>query len=587
MPAKFYNNQLEKYSKQLKRVKKSLGLISLLRLVVFVALIFGVYYFFENSQIASLIAIIGTCLFVFLVSVYTNLKYKRNKLQELVKINSNELKALKGDFSSFKTGNRFVDPSHDFSNDIDLFGEGSFFQYVNRTATKYGKEKFAKILIANNINDINKKQEAIQELRDKVEWRQNFSATASLVKTETSESTILKWLKEYTSFLPASMGKLPLIFSIASLIIIAVTGLNYLHPFFLVIWFFLGLGITGTYLKKINTLSLNTSKTQETFQQYYKLFYAIEKMTFKSELLKEQRQYIIDDTKKVSKIIQKFSKALDALDQRNNIFVAFFGNAFFLWDIMQSFRIEKWIEMHQNEVEDWFKVVAFFDAYNSLGNFAFNHPDYIFPELVDNDFIIKSENLGHPLVKKENLVANDFVINKEGVFIITGANMAGKSTFLRTVSLYIVMANNGLPICASSGSYTPVKLITSMRTSDSLSKDESYFFSELKRLKFIVDKIKEDNYFIILDEILKGTNSKDKAEGSKKFVQKISKSKSTGMIATHDLSLCEVAKKNDKVENYYFDAYIKNDELSFDYKLKKGICKNMNASFLLKRMGIV
>ena len=587
MPAKFYNKQLEKYSKQLKRVKKTSSLISLFRLLIFVGTVYGVYYFFNDILVVSVIGVVGTILFVFLVSVYTNLKYRKNKLLELVKINSDELKIINGDYNFLDSGDKFINPSHDFSNDIDLFGQGSFFQYINRTATQYGKEKFAEILTSNNIDNIVLKQKAIQEIAKKAEWRQKFSAVALLVKTETSENIILNWLKNYTSFLPAKMARLPLVFSILSLIIITLSVLSYLHPLFLAAWFILGLGITGNYLKKINVLSLHTSKTQDTFQQYYKLFYAIEKESFESELLKEQRQYIIHDSEKVSKTIQKFSKMLDALDQRNNVFVAFFGNAFFLWDIMQSYRIEKWIEKHQSEVESWFKVVAFFDAYNSLGNFAFNHPTYDFPEINDNDLVIKAENLAHPLIKKENLVANNFTINKENIFIITGANMAGKSTFLRTISLFIVMGNTGLPVCASSASYSPIKLITSMRALDSLSKDESYFFSELKRLKFIVDKIKDDNYFIILDEILKGTNSKDKAEGSIKFVEKISKSKSLGMIATHDLSLCDVAKKNDKVQNYYFDAYVKNNELSFDYKLKEGVCKNMNASFLLKRMGIV
>jgi len=179
------------------------------------------------------------------------------------------------------------------------------------------------------------------------------------------------------------------------------------------------------------------------------------------------------------------------------------------------------------------------------------------------------------------------LIENEHFMIITGANMAGKSTFLRTVSLHIVMANIGLPVCAEKSEYTPIKLITSMRTTDSLSDDESYFFSELKRLQYIVNEIQVDKYFIILDEILKGTNSTDKAIGSRKFIQKLVKSKSTGIIATHDLSLCEVADELKEVENHYFDAEIVNDELFFDYKFKEGICKNMNASFLLKKMNIV
>ena len=191
------------------------------------------------------------------------------------------------------------------------------------------------------------------------------------------------------------------------------------------------------------------------------------------------------------------------------------------------------------------------------------------------------------MLPPETMVRNDFEIKEQEFFIVTGANMAGKSTFLRTVSLTIVMANIGLPVCATAAQYNPIKLITSMRTTDSLTDDASYFFSELKRLQFIVEKITTDRYFIILDEILKGTNSTDKAIGSRKFVEKLVAGNSTGIIATHDLSLCEVSKELTEVKNYYFDAQIVNDELYFDYTFKPGICQNMNASFLLKKMKII
>jgi len=211
----------------------------------------------------------------------------------------------------------------------------------------------------------------------------------------------------------------------------------------------------------------------------------------------------------------------------------------------------------------------------------------VFPEITSNQHVIKVTQLGHPLLSKIKRIDSDLNINKEQFFIVTGANMAGKSTFLRTVSLHIVMANVGLPVCAKASEYSPIKLITSMRTSDSLTDDSSYFFSELKRLKYIVEAIKDESYFIVLDEILKGTNSTDKAIGSRKFVEKLVASKATGIIATHDLSLCEIEQEFPEVKNYYFDAEIINNELHFDYILKEGVCKNMNASFLLKKMDII
>src|SRR5690606_9893189 len=352
--------------------------------------------------------------------------------------------------------------------DIDLFGNGSFFQYLNRTVTNTGKGLLASMLLSNNIEGITDKQEAVKELNDKPEWRQEFSATAFLVKPETSTNTILNWLLSYEPFLTHRMAFLPLIFSSISLIIIILTFLGYLNWLVIGTWFILGLVVTGYYLKKTNRLSFFTSKMQSTFEQYYKLIKYIESESFLSKPLKEGKANVFVGNNKASKNIKSFSRAIDALDQRNNILIALFGNAFFLWDLIQGYRIEKWIKTHQKEVKHWFDAIAFFDAYNSLGNFAFNHPEYVYPEIVDSDFIMKVENLGHPLIKIENVVCNDIQIEKEKFFIITGANMAGKSTFLRTVSLHLLMANTGMPVCATKSVYCPIKLITSMRTSDSL-----------------------------------------------------------------------------------------------------------------------
>jgi len=259
----------------------------------------------------------------------------------------------------------------------------------------------------------------------------------------------------------------------------------------------------------------------------------------------------------------------------------------FLSDLILSYRFEKWFKNHNQYVEHWLESVDFFEAYIALGNFAFNHQNYCYPTLVNTDMQIESRGLGHPLISESKRITNDFRIKSHYFFIITGANMAGKSTFLRTVSLAIVMANMGLPVAAQTFGYRPIKLLTSMRTSDSLQAASSYFFSELKRLQYIVKQIQKDDYFIVLDEILKGTNSKDKAVGSQKFLERLTHSKATGIIATHDLSLCVLETQYPQIKNYFFDADIKLDELYFDYKLKTGICQNMNASFLLKKMNII
>lgn len=586
-PKAFYNKQIEKYQRHLDAASKKLGFSSLLRLLIFLALVYAVYHFWGNVSVLVPVLLVGVAIFLFLVSRHSDLKYERDRYRELININQTELKVLKRDFHQLPTGLEFEDPLHPFSQDVDLFGKGSFFQYLNRTSLSEGTEKLAALLLENNTEGIAEKQKAIKELSEKADWRQNFSAIAVLVKTKSSTRIITDWFKSYKSFVPKLMSWLPWLFSVISVALITGFFFDVITGIQLGAWFFLGLAITGIYLKKINLLSTHVSEVQDTFHQYYQLLGLIEETDFHSAILKEKRNIIHLNEQKASTILRKFSKAIDALDQRNNMIFGILGNGFLLWDLRQSYKLEKWIGLYGDQVKKWFEVIEFLDAYNTLGNFSFNHPGYVFPELHSDSHITEATALAHPLLDPEKRVANDFSIEKEQFFIITGANMAGKSTFLRTVSLHIVMANLGLPVCAASCSYTPIKLITSMRTTDSLTDDESYFFSELKRLKFIVEEIKKDKYFIILDEILKGTNSTDKAIGSKKFIEKLVASHSTGIIATHDLSLCEVADELPQVENFYFDAEIISDELNFDYKFKEGICQNMNASFLLKKMEIV
>jgi len=586
-PLKFYKSEKEFFEQELLSIKTKLAAISTLRLFVFLGTSFGVYFFFGNTQLTILVAVVGMVIFLYLVSKHSDLQYHRDFSKKLIEINDTEVKVLNGDYFSLDQGKEFINPTHFYSYDIDLFGRGSFFQYCNRTVTNEGKKELANILTKNDIFNIEKKQEGIIELAKNSKWRQSFSAIASLVKVQHSAKEIVGWIHNYKSVFPQFLSFLPLIFSIISLMLIILASQQIINPQMLIIWFFIGLGISGLYLKRVNILYQDATKAKDTFKQYHKLLNEIETRTFSSDILIEKQRAIQTDSQKASLIFVKFSKTLDALDQRNNMLMAVLGNAFLLWDLHQVFTIEQWIKNYADKIETWFEVIAFFDAQNSLATMTFNNPNFVFPKIHNDKQIVASKNLGHPLLSPSKRVNNNFSIDNQQFFIITGANMAGKSTFLRTVSLAIVMANIGLPVCAESFQYSPIKLITSMRTSDSLTDHESYFFSELKRLKFIVDEIKDEKYFIILDEILKGTNSTDKAIGSKKFVQKLVRSNSTGVIATHDLSLCEIENELSAIKNYYFDAEIVNNELYFDYKLKNGVCKNMNASFLLKKMDIV
>jgi Flp pilus assembly protein TadB len=587
-PLAFYSDQLTEHKNERKALLKKMRALRVIRLFVFLGTILGAYLLWGQMIIViGLVIVIGLSIFVSLVFQYSSVKRLRNRRDALIKLNELELRVLDGDLSGLPSGDEFMDDQHAFSQDLDLFGESSFYQMLNRTQLVDGSKRLAKKLTSNDIAAVEEKQTAVNELSSKARWRQSFSAEGIQLKTKVSTDAVRTWFENYKSFAPKSTKILVSVISLLSLALIALNALGFIPGSAVILWFLVGGGIIGSYLKKISKLASHLGEIQDVFQRYATLLNHVETEEFVAPSLVKLQERVQRDEIKASQLLQQFAKLCSSLDQRNNILMSIPANGFFLRDLRITRKIEQWIDDNKEKVDDWFEVVAEFDALNSLGNYAFNHPAYVYATLAASDEQVKAEGLGHPLLKVEGRVDSDYQIKQKQFFIVTGANMAGKSTFLRTVGLSLMMSNCGLPVCAKQFLYRPIKLISSMRTTDSLSDNASYFFSELKRLKVIIDTIANEDHFIILDEILKGTNSKDKAEGSKQFVQKLVKSKSTGIIATHDLSLCELSDSLPEVKNYYFDAEIINNELYFDYRLKDGICQNMNASFLLRKMEII
>lgn len=584
-PIVFYQDRLKEISGIHNGLKQKAVTISLVRFVVFLLFGASIYFLFSSPSLLVPVEFALIVLFLFLVSRYNSIKRSIAFHQQLIDLQNAELNAFKGDHSAFDGGKEFISNEHPFNQDLDLFGPASLFERINRTKTVNGKKLLAALLNSNETEHIQKKQEAIQELRDLAVWRQEFQANAGMTSTDISSDQASKWFHEYRSFVPKVFGWIPLIYSIISITTIVFYFLDLVSYIPLTLLFIGGYVLVGPYFKRVTSFYNNISQLNDTFSQYSLLLNSLDTQQFSSELLCEYSNKVNEHSVKASKLLKGLSSQVDLLGNRNNMLFGFLANGFLLWDLYHTHKIEKWIEQFDTNVDDWFKCIEFFDAMNSFANYSFNHPEFVLPQ-VSTTHVIKVESIGHPMIAASKNVMNSISLSKKDFLIITGANMAGKSTFLRTLGSSIVMANCGLPVHATSFEYTPIKLISSMRTSDSLAQEESYFYSELKRLKTIVDEINKEPYFLILDEILKGTNSHDKAEGSWKFVERIMKTETTGIIATHDLSLCELEKEHSNIHNYYFDAEIINDELHFDYTLKKGVCKNMNASFLLRKMNI-
>ena len=595
MVSESYNEKINATSSKIEKQSKKLKVIMYLRIGTFALLLFLIYLVIKLENLNILwFLILPIVTFGFFVKYNAKEKTKLFILKNILSINEKELACLDGKFNSFENGKQFSDSQHSYSHDLDIFGEKSIYQYINRTTSSFSEKKLGDYFtnFTTEPLEIKNRQTAIKELATKLNWRQEFLANGQYFKSQKKEIEELTNWKANEISIFKNTGLWKILLWIIPILVITSTYLcvqGYISNFYLILIYIVPLSLVGQKLKIINEQYVKISKYLDVLNQNNILSQFIENENFESEKLNNIKSKLLSNNKNASDEISKLAGITQQLDNRSNPIFAFVMNALFLWDLNYVFKLKKWLLSNEGKIKNWFEAVYEMEVFTSFANYHYNNPTYIFPKLSEN-IVLKTTEIGHPLLLEKNRVNNDFEIkNIQNFVIITGANMAGKSTFLRTIGTNITLAMCGLPVCAKEFEFTPIPIFSSMRTSDSLSENESYFYSELKRLKMIVDKLKNgEKLFVILDEILKGTNSKDKAEGSKKFVKQLLKYQVAGIIATHDLSLCSV--KEDfptAVENNYFDVEIINDKLDFDYKLKLGICSNMNAEFLMKKMGIV
>ena len=588
----FYFGKLEEYSSEFKLVSQKLRRFAWYRFITFLLIFAPVFIFGIKNWPTLVISVSAIILFFFLIKKNIQLDKKKRKYIELKKLTENELLALKHSFSHFENGKEFLDVEHFFSYDLDLFGEGSLFQFINRTSTVNGSQQLAKWLISPSINkkEIEKRQQAIKELALIPDWRLNFLANGNLFdETEAMNHEIKAWSELELKLNRASSIKwliilLPVITVLSA--IPAVLGISNLFLTITVLsqWF-----LMYFFWKQITQYFGYFGRKSDLLAKYMQLLQFVEEHNFNSEYLVELQKKV-RKPESASRIFKQLKSLVKELEYRQNILVGITLNSFFLWDIRCVYKLWNWHQQNHKKLADWLNVVAEIDALISLANFSNNQPDYIFPEINNEDFSFHAKNLGHPLLKANKRICNNLDIDGwSKIIIITGANMAGKSTFLRTVGVNLILGRLGAPVCASEMTLTPISIYTNMRTTDSLLKDESYFFAELKRIKAVLDRLQNgERIFVILDEMLKGTNSVDKLNGSKELIRKLVEFKSISLIATHDLKLAEMENEFPRrVFNKCFEIKIENDELVFDYLLSDGVTKTMNATFLMKKMGII
>lgn len=593
-PENHYTERLSLTKGQLQQVKKQIFRISMLRLALFIAGIAGLYFFFNQTTLL-IVCICLTFLPLFiLVKIHNRFFIRKEWLETQARIIQEELQALSGDYSSFEDGKEYVNPEHPYSFDLDIFGRRSLFQSINRTCTFFGKARLAKWL-QNHLHEktsIEKRQEMVREISEHTLFREQFRVAGLVHHGQSSDGEKIQawsqspaqylhagWVKAFIWGVPV-INSLLLITSLIGWTSFSCLGLSF--GIFLVLSF--GIIKRATYIQE------TYGKQLKSLNGYARLIALAKAEDWKSAGMLELMERFNLNGQSPVQALQQLSKELDRLDLRNNqfLYVLLEGSIFF--QLQEIVRIERWKVRYGQHISEWLETVGELDALCSLGTFAYNHPQYTYPELTEKPFCFLATQMGHPLMPVSQCVKNDATIPSRPFFlIITGANMAGKSTYLRTIGVNYLLACVGAPVCCEKLKLHPNQLITSLRTSDSLSDNESYFFAELKRLKRIIDLLNQgQQLFIILDEILKGTNSMDKQKGSFDLIRQFMQLKANGIIATHDLLLGSLIKQfPEEIRNYCFEADIKDNELTFSYKLREGVAQNMNACFLMKKMGII
>ena len=592
-----YRHAVQEAQQELNKVQQQIYRISTLRLLLFVAGVAGIIYFrAESWATIGGIALLTLLPFLLFIKRHNRLFHRKEYLEKKIEINEQELAALDYDTSAFDDGEEFTDAAHLYTFDLDVFGPHSLFQYINRTCTQPGKQRLAAWLGKHleKKEDIIRRQEAVSELAPELKFRQRFRILGLLHKGKDADETELRqWAESPSIFRSRKLLRLlPTLVAGCNAVCLALVIADILPAsIYGIIWTaFVTAGFVFT--GKITRMQALYGKKLQILSTYAALLRLMERQPAQSALLKEIKEQIGGEKRKASHAIGELNKLMDELDQRNNVFMYVILNGLFFWELRQMMRIEAWKEQYAADLPQWLDAIGQTDALCSLATFAYNHPDYIYPALSDKTpatFRFRATALGHPLMHRDRCVRNDLTMEKRPFFIIiTGANMAGKSTYLRTIGINYLLACIGAPVCARQMELTPAQLITSLRTSDSLNDNESYFFAELKRLKLIIDKLQAgEELFIILDEILKGTNSTDKQKGSFALIKQFVSLQANGIIATHDLLLGTLIDLfPDHIRNHCFEADITDNELTFSYRLRPGVAQNMNACFLMKKMGI-
>lgn len=569
--------------------------VSWLRVLVFLAGAVAAWLFFRAGNTgAGILSIVGFyILFVLTMRWHSRLDYRYKQLQLLSKLNQQEVDRLHGKLHSFDGGIGFRDDHHPYTSDLDIFGPDSLFQLMNRSVTSIGKLRLVEwFRRAAAIPAILRRQEAVAELAQpgQQEWLQQAIVKPMHYKhTDANTQEFFDWLRAQGLYKAHPWLKV-LLFVLPVLTLAAVVAWFYGYSGYIAVGFLAVQYLIGVKFQQERDEYYDKSiGMYEAMQSYTDQLKHLEAHTFKAPLLEEIRTKLHKDGTPASTAIGKVATIIDYFSWRLSTLMSFFLNAILMWDFVWIYRLENWKARHLNQVENALDLLAEFEALSSMAAFQFAQPEFAIPELSTVPFTCDAEQLAHPLIFTVERIANDFQMQGAGkTMVVTGSNMSGKTTFLRTVGINMVLGLMGAPVCARRMALAPAQVYTAMRTADNLAENTSSFYAELKRLRILLNLTEGDEpVFYLLDEILKGTNSRDRHAGAMALMRQLHRRNASGLISTHDLELGAMEQElPGSVENYSFNSTIEGDKILFDYTLQRGICRSFNASKLMQLMGI-
>ena len=591
--AEFYNERIETLTDEIYQLNRHNRLVVVLELT---AITLAIGCIVAYTMWSSIVALVVAALFV---AAYVAIRWKdssNSRLSEqkdsIRSVYQNEVAYLDGNFSAFPSGEQYVNPHHEFTLDLDIFGPQSLFNRINRTVTTGGSDFLAKELAetrVRTIEEIEKRREAIRELSEKESLRTAFLAQARGRKINTT--AIMEALHEVQQLHVSRLAAHQVTYIAAVSSIIVFYGLlagaifGPLSGSLPMLWVLLQITavylLFGRTLKRVNQ-SINIILPR--LGTYVSMIMQIVTSDLKSQEGRDIIEKLSADEQDALKSFRLLKGIISDLDQRNEVWVPI-SNALYLADYFIVRRFLLWQDRYLVHIEDWIDAVSHFDALVSMATFRYNEPEATDAELLDADEVVyEARGLYHPFLGQQ-AVRNDFSISDQHYYIVTGANMSGKSTFLRSVGINYVLATCGMPVFADSLRVSLFSLFSSMRTTDDLAHGISYFNAELLRLEQLIETCRQNRHtLIILDEILKGTNSLDKLNGSRLFLQSVSALPITGIIATHDLELSKMQQEHpDRFHNYCFEIQL-SDEITYTYRISEGVARNQNATYLLKNI---